>query len=336
MVADTVAAVGLGGDIARHVSVGVLEAGTADFLSGWHLVLYGGVAGVALVLGAYAYVHGPLAPVRDLRASAGGMVILTVGGIVDALWHEVYGVEAAFEALVSPPHLVIFAGLVLLMVAPLGAVAAGPTVRLDLARSLVVALSATSLLLVVSLFTGYLTPLIGGSRFQAGAYVEPLVGTSYLDQDTARGLAVTLWFGFVAAASVTVVRARTAPIAGTWTVAFGLLAAAPLVFTGDAAVPISAGVLAYGILSDLTATVRRPHPLLTGMAVAVMWAVMFLLIDLRGTLLWNQELWGGVIATGFLVGTAVGGTVGWLTSPSSTSPRPGEERRPRAERGGVG
>jgi hypothetical protein len=230
-------------------------------------------------------------------------------------------VEAAFEALVSPPHLVILAGLVLLMIAPIGALADGPSAPLDAVRSLVLALSVTSLLLVVSLFTGYLTPLIGGSEFQAGAYVEALVGTSYLDYDTSRGLGVTLWFGALASLVVAVVRARTAPMAGTWTVAFGLLGLAPLVVSGDAALPLTVALVVYGLLSDLIATRRRPNPLASGVATAGMWAGMFSVIGARGDLLWQQELWGGVIATGFLVGTATTAAIRWVTSPARVGPR---------------
>lgn len=313
MVANTIAAVGLFGDIARHVSIGIANV-EQDFLSGWHLVLYGGVAGVALVLGVFAIAHGPRAPIVLLPGASGGLAALTLGGIVDAIWHELFGVEASFQALVSPPHLVIFAGLVLLVVAPVAAVAVGPHVRLDAARSLVLALSVTSLLLVISLFTGYLTPLIGGSEFQAGAYVESLVGTSYLDYDTARGLAVTLWFGTLLSLVVVLVRARTAPLAGTWTVAFGLLGLAPLIATGKVAWPITAGLVVFGILSDLGATRSRPHPLATGVAAAAMWAAMFAVIGRRGDLIWTRELWSGVIATGFLVGTATGAAIRWVTT----------------------
>jgi hypothetical protein len=320
MVANTVAAVGLFGDIARHVSIEAVLDGD-DFLSGWHLVLYGGVAGVAFVLGAYALVHGPRAPLALLPAASAGLATLTAGGIVDSIWHEVYGVEAAFEALVSPPHLIILAGLVLLMVAPIGAVSDGPSAPLNPLRSLVLALSVTSLLLVVSLFTGYLTPLIGGSEFQAGAYVEPLVGTSPLDYDTSRGLAVTLWFGTLVSLVVVLVRARTAPVAGTWTIAFGLLGAAPLVASGRVAFPLTAGLVVFGFLSDLVATRRRPHPLASGGATAAMWAAMFAVIGARDDLFWQHELWGGVIATGFLVGTAAGAAVRWVTSPARVGPR---------------
>ena len=321
MVANTVAAVGLFGDIARHVSLGFVDPGSSDFLSSWHLVLYGGVAGVAVVLGAFALAHGPRAPLALLPSASGGLAALTAGGIIDALWHEAFGIEASFQALVSPPHLVVFAGLVLLMLAPLNAVADGPSAPLDALRSLVLALSVTSVLLVISLFTGYLTPLIGGSEFQAGAYIEALVGTSYLDYDTSRGLAQTLWFGALASLVVVLVRARTAPVAGTWTVAFGLLGLAPLIASGEVALPLTVALVVFGLVSDLGATRQRPHPLATGVAAAAMWAAMFAVIGGRDDLLWGRELWGGAIATGFLVGTAVGAAVRWVTRPPRVGPR---------------
>lgn len=321
MVANTVAAVGLFGDISRHVTFG-FTVGESDFLSSWHLVLYGGVAAVAVVLGAFALVHGPRAPLTLLRSACAGLAALTAGGVADSVWHEAFGIEASFQALVSPPHLIVFAGLVLLMVAPIGAVADGPSAPLDILRSLVLALSVTSLLGVISLFTGYLTPLIGGSRFQAGAYLEPLIGTSYLDYDTSRGLAQTLWFGVLVSLAVVGVRARSAPASGTWTVAFGLLGVAPLVASGRDALPLTVALFVYGLVSDLGGTHQRPHPLVTGTAVAAMWTAMFATIEASGRqeLVWVKELWGGAIATGFLVGVAVGGVVRWVTSPARVAP----------------
>lgn len=319
MAANTVAAVGLFGDIARHVTlVGTVED---DFLAGWHLVLYGGVAGVAAVLGALAVARGPWYPWRHLASACAGLACLTVGGLTDAVWHEVFGVEASFQALVSPPHLVVLAGLVLLMVAPIDAVADGPTVRLDPARSLVLALSVTSMLLVVSLFTGYLTPLIGGSELQAGYYTAPLVATSPFDQDIATGLGVTLWFGALVAFTVVVVRGRAAPVPGTWTVAFGLLGVAPWIASGSPAIPLLPALLAYGVASDFVGARGRPHPVSTGACVAVMWAVLLAVIDLRGDLMWDRELVTGVIVTGFLVGSAVGGAFRWVATPARVLPR---------------
>lgn len=310
MVANTVAAVGLLGDIVRHLSLAVVVQGDA-FLAGWHLVLYGGVAGVALVLGGLAWQEGPLAPGRRLPTATVGLVLLTGGGLLDSMWHGAFGVEAAFPALVSPPHLLVFAGLVSLMIAPIGALARARE-PLDRARSVIVALSVASVLLVITLFTGYLTPLVGGSELQAGAYVEPLVGTSYLDYDTARGLAQVLWFAVLTSFAAVVVRTRLAPERGTWTVAFGLLALGPLVVSGWGTVPLSLGLVTMGVVTDATAVERRAHPLATGAAAASMWVVAFGVIGLRGDLLWRRELWAGATVTAFLAGLAVAGTLRWI------------------------
>jgi len=322
MAANTVAAVGLFGDIVRHLSIVGVQTGD-DFLAGWHLVLYGGVLGVVGVLAGIAWAEGPLGPGRRLPSATVGLVVLTAGGVGDALWHEAYGVEAAFPALVSPPHLAVFAGLVALMVAPIGALAREPQ-PLDRARSAIVAGSVTSVLLVITLFTGYLTPLIGGSEIQAGAYTEPLVATSILDHDTARGLAQVLWFATLSSFAVVVVRTRLAPERGTWTGAFGLLGLAPLVVTGFSALPLTIGLLALGAVTDLTGAERRPHPLATGLAAASMWAAYFLVIGLRGDLVWLRELWAGAIASSFLAGLAVAGGIRWIAPPrADVAPRVG-------------
>jgi hypothetical protein len=77
--ANTVAATGLLGDIANHVSRGSSLSGS-DFLSGWHVVLYGGVAAAAGVIGVLAVVKGPAAPYRFLPAAVAGLVVLCIGG----------------------------------------------------------------------------------------------------------------------------------------------------------------------------------------------------------------------------------------------------------------
>ncbi len=311
---NTVTAIGLFGDIARHVSLEATLDGDA-FFTGWHLVLYGGATASALVLGVLAFVHGPSAPWSMLPAATAGFAVLTVGGASDLLWHEAYGIEASFQALVSPPHLIIFAGLVMLMAAPVAVVAEGPRRPLDPVRSVVLALSLTSLFLVVSLFTGYLTPLIGGSELQAGSYEAPLIGTSISEVEIARGLGVSLWFSALVSLVVTGVRSRAAPVAGTWTLTFGLLGVTPLLATGTTTWPLTAGLVTFGLVSDLTGTRARPHPLATGAAVAVLWCLVFAGIGGRGELLWQRELWAGVITLSFLVGAAVGAVVRWI-SPS--------------------
>ena len=330
--ANAVAATGLLGDIANHVSRGSGLTGS-DFLSGWHLILYGGVAAAAGVIGALAVVHGPAAPYRFLPAAVAGLVALCIGGVTDAWWHRVWGVEASFDALVSPPHLAILAGLVLLTIAPIGAVAAGPGTALDWARSGVLGASVLSLLVVVSLFTAYASPLaagtdLGGEISNAGltdlsatdlaattgmVFEEPLLGSSTGDQEIARGLATALWFSSLITLVVLVAQARGRARPGTWAVTFGILGLAPVIVNGTDMVPLTVGLVAFGVGADIVTMWARPHPLGFGAATALMWAAYFVALSSQGDLTWNRQLWGGVIATGMLAGSAAAGAVRWLT-----------------------
>jgi len=321
MVANTVAAVGLVGDIGNHVSQGSTLTG-GDFLSGWHLVLYGGVAGVAIVTGSLGLVEGPAAPFRRLPAAVSGLVALAAGGVTDAWWHGAWGVERSFDALVSPPHLVIFAGLVLLMIAPIGAVAGEREVWLDWGRSAVVGASVLSLLAVISVFTLYVSPLVAGTDIGDAAFQEPLPGTSPGDEVTARALAGVLWFSALVTFVVLVAQARGRPRLGTWTVTFLVLGLGPVIVNGDRTVPLTVGLLAFGVVADAGRWRGRPHPLVSGAAVAVMWAAYFIALSWRDELIWAREMWAGVIGTGLLAGTAVAGGIWWLTEASSIH-RPG-------------
>jgi len=48
------------------------------------------------------------------RGGALGAVIFAVGGAADMLWHTLLGIEATIDALLSPPHLVLLSGVLLM------------------------------------------------------------------------------------------------------------------------------------------------------------------------------------------------------------------------------
>jgi hypothetical protein len=87
-----------------------------SFFTPWHGVAYGALVVIAAYLAA-DYVHG-----GRLRSgygwSAVGIAITTVGGLADLVWHGLFGVEVSIQAALSPPHLVLSLGLVLLVLGP--------------------------------------------------------------------------------------------------------------------------------------------------------------------------------------------------------------------------
>lgn len=310
---NLITTIGLAGDIARHLQEPDNLEG--DFLSSWHLVLYGGVTAVGVWLGVGAIRHG-----TRFLASAGwttaGFALLASGGVVDALWHAQFGTEANVEALVSPPHLMVFAGLGLLLTSPIVVLWRRPARRLGVVASLVALSSIVTFLLVTSLFTGFLSPLASGMSLSQG-YVEPMVGESPVDYDQVRGLGVAVWTSAVLVAAFTVLLVRFRPAPGITGVGV-LLCGAPVLALSDPQIvrPLVIGYAMAGLVTEvLVALLGRPTlgrrgAALNGAAMsAMLWAATFALLGNEGRLLWSEAMWGGTILLTAMVGATVGALV---------------------------
>lgn len=97
--------------------------GLETFFTPWHAVLYAGFGATALVVAVDAWRSGAaphtwrrLDP--DRRPAVAGVFIFGAGGAIDLAWHTFLGIEVSTEALVSPPHLLLATGLVLMVSGP--------------------------------------------------------------------------------------------------------------------------------------------------------------------------------------------------------------------------
>ncbi|MCU1353033.1 MAG: hypothetical protein JWM05_2242 [Acidimicrobiales bacterium] len=326
---DLVVTVGLAGDILRHVQNQALNG--QDFLSGWHLVLYGGVLGVGAWLGLAALRLGPQVVWGEARFATAGFLTLSFGGLADSAWHAAYGSEASIEALVSPPHLVVFVGLSLLLLAPVWALWQRAQVRLGPVESACVALSIVSALLVASLFTGFLSPLTGGMDL-GGGYFDPMVGTSLSEFDLVRGLGVVLWTTVLLTVPWSMVLDRFRLFPGFALVSIAVLGIPPVVVNGSSARSMLFAFAAYGVVIELASMVLRrrgdrraatwQRVLIGAAAPAALWATNILVISLDGLLSWSQAQWGGAITLAAIwgaVAAAVATRQGATRAPSGAS-----------------
>ena len=98
-----------------------------SFFTPWHMVLYSGYAVSAAILGVTYLVnvrkgYGWLQALPPAyMTSLLGAVIFAVSGNLDFVWHWLFGFEENVEALVSPSHLILAVGGVMLMSGPLRA-----------------------------------------------------------------------------------------------------------------------------------------------------------------------------------------------------------------------
>lgn len=123
------------------------------FFTGWHALLYGGftvAAGFLAVSALRARAAGaPLArllPAGYVLSGIGALVFAS-GGLFDMAWHLAFGIEAGNDALVSPSHLLLAIGGVLLVSGTLRAPSAPRWAR-------VVSAAATLLFLLPFLTVG--------------------------------------------------------------------------------------------------------------------------------------------------------------------------------------
>lgn len=322
IVCNLVTTVGLAGDIARHLQTPDDLQG--DFLSSWHLVLYGGVTAVALWLGIGAVRRGPV-----FVTSAGwttiGFLLLAVGGALDAAWHSAFGTEANVEALVSPPHLIVFAGLAFLLTSPIVVLWRRPARRLGLVASIVALSSVVTAVLVTSLFTGFLSPLASGMSLSQG-FVEPMVGESPIDYDQVRGLGIAVWTVAMLVASFTVVLVRFRPMPGLLAVSVFLCGAPTLVLSDPTVTrPLALGYAMAGlVLEAMVALLGRPTlgraaASATGAAMgAMLWASTFALMANDARLIWSRAMWSGTVLLAAMVGAAVAALVA-LPAPTGAA-----------------
>jgi hypothetical protein len=98
--------------------------GQESFFSTAHLFLYGGLTILGLWIGMLVTKYQLAAGVDprktllpDLKAipvgygvAIIGLLVLGIGGPVDLIWHTAYGFEVSVAAIVSPPHLALFFG----------------------------------------------------------------------------------------------------------------------------------------------------------------------------------------------------------------------------------
>jgi WD40 repeat protein len=98
-----------------------------SFFTPWHAILYSGFAIYALFLlvnwiRAYrqGYAWKSALPYGYGLALIGAGVF-AVGGVLDLIWHTLFGIEADVQALLSPTHLILATGLFLMVTGPLRA-----------------------------------------------------------------------------------------------------------------------------------------------------------------------------------------------------------------------
>jgi hypothetical protein len=153
--------------------------GLETFFTPWHGVFYSGFAATAgwicwlLWRQARAGRRGAAAVPVGYALGVLGLPIFALAGMLDYLWHTIFGIEQNLKILFSPTHLILITSMILIVTSPLRAAWATVAAPASLRRLLPAVLSLTFATALVLLFLQYANALVWGPVWIVHSLSEP-------------------------------------------------------------------------------------------------------------------------------------------------------------------
>ena len=293
------------------------------FFTPWHALFYSGFLATALwmtwmVQRRRAAGAASLAAAVPVGYGLGllGVAMFAFGGLFDLVWHTVFGIEVDLEALLSPSHLILFAGGLLLGTSPLRSAWHDPTSRAPGFRAfLPVLLSTTVFTASMAFFFLYFSPFLTDAM-TAGPY--DFARFFAADQHLAFRLAEEVRLAGYAAILLTTVillgpalwliRRWTVPF-GTFAFVFGVVGVITATIETFDIGPSCLAPLVGGLVADVVYRRSRPGPdrpwavrAWAAVVPVAIWLAYFALLAAYRSVGWSVELWAGATVMSGLVG----------------------------------
>jgi hypothetical protein len=261
------------------------------FFSPWHGLLYSGFA-AAVVYGAVR-TYRERSRGRSMQMDplmALGLVLFGTAGVGDMIWHQIFGIEADLAALLSPSHLLLMTGGLLMASGPLRAAwtddDASPSSTL---RSFLPTVASMTLVVaLVSFFTMYQS---------AFTQIQPTTDERMLTHAVTSVLATNL---VLVAPLVLLLRRFSTPF-GTFTILFGAVAFAMAGLESFDQVLLVVPALLGGVVADVLSS-RMRLVATAAIVPAVMWTGFFAVLNGAYHVHMEVELWTGAIFLAVLAG----------------------------------
>lgn len=272
-----------------------------SFFSPWHGVLYSGFTAAALWAGWTAWRRRDRArPISETLppghlATMAGFALFALGGVGDLIWHEIFGIEANVEALLSPTHLLLLAGGALALSAPLRTMLRSSEGTVSWKRFTPALLSLTLLTAVGAFFLGYLSPF--GSTTVAFdnatththdlSRITPAIGAELRENWTLGSILIT---GVVLAFPALFVRRHWKTPFGTFVFLYTFLLLLQAGLGEFKQWPVIAVGVTAGAVADYSMQRALPPWLLGAVVPISAWLTYFLVFQLQHGVGWSPEL----------------------------------------------
>ncbi|MBA2944015.1 hypothetical protein HZF08_37725 [Paenibacillus sp. CGMCC 1.16610] len=288
------------------------------FFTPWHAILYSGYLACAIWILIITYQNKIKAHHATWAASiptgyrlgVAGVIIFFVGGIGDMLWHTIFGIEKNIEALLSPTHLILLTGALMILTSPYRAMSVAEKDVSPSFRRLLPALTSVALTFAVMAFF-----LMYAWSFRQNLWMareEDAVAKAVVDF-----LVTTM---LLVLPIMLVMRRWKLPF-GTVTYFFVFEAVLMAVLDGFSHYGSIVILLISGIIGDLLLKSIKEKKAgawqyrgVFFLLPVLIWSLYFTDLRLFHTLDWSPELWGGTI---FICGLCSMG-LSMLTAPLTT------------------
>jgi hypothetical protein len=294
-----------------------------SFFTPWHGIFYSGFGATAAWMGWIVQKRrlegatGPAAVPVGYGLGLLGVAVFALGGLFDMVWHEVFGIEVDLEALLSPSHLILFSGGLLVVTSPLRAAWADPESMVPSFRQFLPALlSVTLATATVAFFFMVFAPTLSGAmspgpyRFIAHSFGANSDTASWITEEVQlEGYAAILFTTIILMAPALLIMHRWVLPFGTLTFLFGVVSTlvASIESFGQGFTFASAALA--GLAGDLLYQRLQPAPdrpwrlrAFASVVPPVMWLAYFAILATSPGVGWSVELWGGVCVMSAMVG----------------------------------
>lgn len=286
----------------------IIDTETEDFFTLWHAIFYSGFIFVAVAISWIVVRRSGDTPARTWIPtgygwSVVGVAIFAVGGIGDGIWHTIFGVENGIDALLSPTHLLLYAGMILILLTPFRSFWLNPTRGSSWSEA---GGAVASMAFTAALTVFFFTYAFGIS--ETWRHEQPFDPITEENE-----LAVELGISTAYVATVLLIipllaflRRSNLPVGGATVILTVPVALEMLAFDGEiVAIPsaIAGGALIELGSRSLTQLLGRRRAIIAsiGLGVTGMWSVWMGLTHLADGVEWMPELWSGqIVMCGFL------------------------------------
>jgi hypothetical protein len=282
------------------------------FFTPWHAILYSGFAASAVWM--LYVVRRHQQPGQSLRRALPvgygfrslGVAVFGMGAIGDLIWHQLLGVEVNIEALLSPTHLVLLTGGLLMAAGPIVSTLAREHEQLPRWSSTGPIVGTVAFVVaLLQFFVMYLSP------YAENMYGRNIYGYAVSDggrwlrnQLQIQGIAGILVFTFITTGALLFLARRVRLPRGTFVVVLVVPALLQTVLDSFGTLPRLIGAVVAALLAELTwpAVESSPHrrfmlPAWIGGLTAITWFGLVLGVAIdpsEGGVAWTAPLWTGV------------------------------------------